>query len=108
MELGPPWRQDDAAPSIRLGSLLITHNCRRSLDAADINPLHYLMTHCSGDALIPAIDGAAHLRMSRFDLEGGDQLFIVSDAALEQTTLMLGGDWSALGAALARAANLRG
>lgn len=34
-------------------------------------------------------------------------LFIVSDAALEQTTLMLAGDWSALGAALARAADLR-
>ena len=89
---------NDASPN-RLRELLITHNCRRYLDATDINPLHYLMAHCSGEALVSPDDCMDCRRVSRFDLQEGEVLYIVSDQLEGQTTLMLAGDWAALGAA---------
>ncbi len=79
-------------PSVRLGCILITRNCRRYLDAAELNPLHYLISHCSREALLPAGENAGEREISRFVLPDGETLYIVSDSVVGQTTLMLGTD----------------
>lgn len=89
-------RACDAGAPVRLGELMITHNCRRHLDAQDINPLHYLMAHCSREAMLPPPGDGRFRQVSRFDLNDGETLYIVSDPADGETTLMLTGDWAAL------------
>lgn len=86
----------------RLGQCVATRNAVELMRVQDINPLHLLMRHASGDwGDLDAVDRKANddalihsaRIFSAYNLPSGDRLWVITEADRSATTIMVPSDY---------------
>lgn len=90
------------APLFPLGRVCATPGALQAIDAAKQSPLYFVSRHVSGDWLEMAADdieaNTAALRsdarvFSAYTLNGGERLYVITEADRSRTTLLLASEY---------------